>query len=65
MQGMQTVTLPVDPKLTISGIAQKIMVLKKLNYIEHPLEEAKIIYEENEQTIEARKQGMLLKPNDL
>lgn len=56
VQGMQVVTMPVDPKLATSEMAQKIMVLKKQNPKGDPLEEERSIYEKNEQVIKAKKQ---------
>lgn len=65
VQGMQVVAMPTDPKLAMSGTAQKIMVLKRQSDTKDPLEEAKLICEKNEQTLEAKKKELLLKPNDL
>ena len=41
------------------------MVLKRQSDIKDPLEETKLIYEKKEQTLEAKKKELLLKPNDL
>lgn len=45
---MEVVTVPMDPKFATSGMAQKVMVLKKQNNVKDPFEEAKLICEKNE-----------------
>ncbi|XP_063253201.1 endogenous retrovirus group 3 member 1 Env polyprotein-like isoform X1 [Prinia subflava] len=54
VQGMQLVTL--DQKMDTTKTVQKIMVLRKQNRVEDPLQEARLIYEENEHRRDAREQ---------
>lgn len=53
---MQVVTMPTNPKLATSGMAQKIMVLRKQSDMKDSFKEAKLSHEKNEQTLKARKQ---------